>query len=365
MNRNVHGRRRCMKEKLPSLDGWRAVSISLVLAAHCVFSGGFSRKLVPALEITGAGGLGVRCFFVISGFLITWLLVSEYEKAGRISLYKFYVRRALRIFPVYFTYLGVLAFFTHFRQSTPAWIGNVTYTTNFVGSGFSTFHLWSLGVEEQFYLLWPALLVLSVASRKNLWRILLIPLLIAPVVRLLYCKHWYPMQMDWLFQGYSFFSKFDSLAYGCIGSLLFFYQRERVESFYQRHSNLISWGAATLIVLPMALQQLHFPARLQAAMFDSMQATGFMALLLQSILYPDKGFFRALNWRWVRHIGVLSYSIYIWQQMFCGTKASVFSSESAWWIQFPMWIPVTLLVAHISYYLLERPFFSLREKFRV
>jgi len=355
-----------MKKKLPSLDGWRAICISLVLLAHCVYVDGFPKLLLPALEVSGAGGLGVRGFFVISGFLITWLLVSEREKRGGISLKNFYVRRALRIFPVYYVYLGILAFLPCYHQDHAAWIGNLTYTTNFIGGPFPTFHLWSLGVEEQFYLLWPALLFLFAASRRTALGILMIPLLIAPVVRLLFCKSWYPVQMEWLFQGYSFFSKFDSLAFGCIGSILLFYQRDRIESFYQKHSSLTTWASIALIVLPVPLELLHLPARLQAATFDSMQAIGFITLLLQSILYPGKGFFRALNWRWVRHLGVLSYSIYIWQQMFCDANSPVFGLGGVLPVrcQVWMWIPVTLLVAHLSYYLLEKPFFSLREKFR-
>lgn len=353
-----------MKEKLPSLDGWRAVSISLVLLSHCMYAGGFPPRLIPGWDAAGLGGLGVRCFFVISGFLITWLLVSEREETGRINLGNFYIRRVLRIFPVYFTYLGILAFLTRYWQDAPSWAGNLTFTTNFVGSPFPTFHLWTLGVEEQFYLLWPLILLLCAASGKTLPKVLLIPLVVAPVVRLLFCKRWFPDHMDWLFQGYSFFSKCDSLAYGCIGSVLLFYHRQRVQTLYQKYFALISWSALALIALPLLLRHMYFPPRLQAALFDCMQASGFLALLLQSILYPGKGFSRALNWRWVRHLGVLSFSIYIWQQMFCGTDFSVFGRESAWWTRFPMWIPVTLLVAHLSYYLLEKPFFSLRQKFR-
>jgi peptidoglycan/LPS O-acetylase OafA/YrhL len=115
---------------------------------------------------------------------------------------------------------------------------------------------------------------------------------------------------------------------------------------------------------PTILHGLHFPGRLQAAFFDSLHAIGFALLILQSILHPDRGFYRFLNWKWVKHVGVLSYSIYIWQQMFCGTDETVFGVKGAWWVSFPIWIFIALLVAHISYFLLEKPLLGLRARFR-
>ena len=146
-------------KKLPSLDGWRAVSISLLLLGHSVFTPGFP-SFAKAFNSQGTGILGVRFFFVISGFLITWLLVGEREKTGSINLNHFYARRVLRIFPVNYVHLAVLGLLTAFRQPASAWLANFTYTTNFFPTGFPTSHLWSLAVEEQFYLLWPFLLCL-------------------------------------------------------------------------------------------------------------------------------------------------------------------------------------------------------------
>ena len=95
-----------------------------------------------------------------------------------------------------------------------------------------------------------------------------------------------------------------------------------------------------------------------------MEEIGFSLLLAQSIFYPQKGFYRCLNWNWVRHIGVLSYSIYIWQQIFCGTGETVFGIKGAWWVTFPVWILMALIAAHASYYLVEQPLLKLRARFR-
>jgi len=91
--------------RLPSLDGWRAVSILIVLGFHCTFASGFPSALRPVFHWLFDGSLGVRFFFVISGFLITWLLLCEHEQRGAINLRSFYIRRALRILPVYLVFL--------------------------------------------------------------------------------------------------------------------------------------------------------------------------------------------------------------------------------------------------------------------
>jgi peptidoglycan/LPS O-acetylase OafA/YrhL len=354
-------------QKLPSLDGWRMVSISLVLLAHCVYATGFPENLQPGLDWFGLGDLGVRFFFVISGFLITWLLLQEQEKHAAISLKNFYIRRALRILPVYFLYLFILGFLTRYSQSTSAWLANLTFTTNFFWSPFPTAHLWSLGVEEQFYLLWPWFLVMAFNQKESgskLLRLLLVPLVAAPFVRMMDCKQWYPQPLHHLFQNGSFFERSDSLAYGCVAAVLLTHWRGLVELVYNKNPRRLACGGMVLLLAPAILRALHFPSRFQAASFSSMQAFGFSLLLLQSLLYPHRGFYRFLNWKWVSHLGVLSYSIYIWQQMFCGTGETMFGVKDAWWTRFPIWIAAALVVAHASYYLFEKPFFKLRAKFR-
>jgi peptidoglycan/LPS O-acetylase OafA/YrhL len=355
-------------KKLPSLDGWRAVSIALVLLAHSTFTAGFPTALNPLiLKYFAAGTLGVHFFFVISGFLITWLLIQEQAKHGVISLKHFYVRRALRILPVYFFYLLVLGCLTRYSQAPAAWLSNLTFTTNFfywVPEG--TAHFWSLGVEEQFYLLWPGLLVLILHRHggANLLKFLTVPLVVAPIVRLLECKHWYPEALHHLFTPGSFFLNFDMLAYGCVAAVLFARWRKDLELFFEKHFRAIVCGGAGLILMPAALRLVHLPPRLQAFGSDSLQAVGLSLLLLQSVLYPGRGFYRLLNWKWVSHLGVLSYSIYIWQQMFCGTGETVFGIKDAWWTNFPVWLVTALLAAHASYYLLEKPLLKLRARFR-
>jgi peptidoglycan/LPS O-acetylase OafA/YrhL len=186
------------------------------------------------------------------------------------------------------------------------------------------------------------------------------------VIRVLACKHWYPDSLEVLFNTGSFFMRCDSLAYGCLGAVLFTQSRSWLNAFYAGNLGRMAAAGVLLIVAPVALRWIHVPARVEALTFDSMQAIGFGLLLLQSLLFAERGFYRALNWGWVRQIGVLSYSIYIWQQMFCGGDPGIFGrATNAWWTHFPVWLLVALVVANVSYYVVEKPLFRLRAKFRV
>lgn len=151
-----------------ALDGLRAFSVIAVIWQH---TAGYNQSG----GILSRGYLGVDCFFAISGFLITTLLLREHQAAGRISLRRFYLRRSARIFPVYFAVIAayVVLMFTRrhtadgaeFFHNLPAF---ATYTSNWFAAGGdkATFYFaWSLATEEQFYLFWPPLLVLLAVRR--------------------------------------------------------------------------------------------------------------------------------------------------------------------------------------------------------
>jgi len=354
--------------KLPSLDGWRAVSITLVLLCHSCFTAGFPAWLNPILiDWLQIGTMGVYFFFVISGFLITYLLLQEQAKHGVISLKHFYLRRALRILPVYFFYLLVLGCLTRYSQPASVWLANATFTTNYFLVPEGTAHFWSLGVEEQFYLLWPGILVLVLHRARGanaLIKVLVLPLIFVPVLRILACKSWYPHAWYPLFNSASFILNCDALAYGCLAAVLFARRREWLQNFLGKTPLATAVFGLGLILAPAVLQKLHLPTRIRVMITGSSWAVGFGLLLLQSVLWPSLKAYRWLNWKWVQHLGVLSYSIYIWQQMFCGTGETIFGVKDAWWTNFPVWLITTLLAAHASYYLLEKPLLGLRARFR-
>jgi peptidoglycan/LPS O-acetylase OafA/YrhL len=356
-----------LPHRLPSLDGWRAISIILVLGLHSTITAGFPLSLTRPFKIFD-GDLGVRCFFVISGFLITWLMLGEHEREGKISLRRFFIRRALRILPVYFAFMAVLwllHLFTPFNQTRGAWIANVTFTTDFFAPSLTSAHLWSLSVEEQFYLLWPllfAVFALGTNPRAAL-QALAVPLMVAPLWRVITYKELYPASLHLLFSHFSFFNYFDCLAIGCMCAILLRHWRDLLQVWVVNRSKRTAVLALVLILLPYLLSSLPVPGRVVAGSRASFQAVGFGLLLLQSVLLTNAKLYSVLNWNWMRHLGVLSYSLYIWQQIFC-TRPEVFGLGQVWWMSFPGWLVPVIVVAHISYYLLERPLFQLRSRFR-
>ncbi|MGC2329639.1 MAG: acyltransferase [Candidatus Sulfotelmatobacter sp.] len=138
-------------QRIPSLDGLRAISITLVVLSHLV------KWKHVSLEVLGSyGALGVHVFFVLSGYLITNLLLQEFQRSSTISLRDFYIRRAYRIFPAAFVFLAVVIFLYwqqirwYHAAAALLYVANMDITRPWIFG-----HLWSLGIEEQFYLLWP------------------------------------------------------------------------------------------------------------------------------------------------------------------------------------------------------------------
>ena len=145
-----------------SLDGLRAISILMVIWHHT------ASALYPNIRILRLGHLGVHFFFVISGFLLTTLLLREREKHGTISLKHFYIRRSLRIFPLYYAVILVYIAVVYFVEPTSvyglAFWDNLKYYLTYTSNWFVThdqprvifYFAWSLATEEQFYLMWPS-----------------------------------------------------------------------------------------------------------------------------------------------------------------------------------------------------------------
>src|SRR5262249_9000682 len=172
-------------DRIPSLDGFRAISIGLVLFGHLLGTSGFFLTLDFNKHLA-IGELGVRVFFVISGFLITNLLLTEAAATGRIHIGRFYLRRTFRIFPPYYVFIlaAALAAMAPWIELNPGDLfSTLTYTSNsHVTRSWNVCHTWSLAVEEQFYLLWPALLVL-LGGRRAVWLAALF-VFAAPLIRL-------------------------------------------------------------------------------------------------------------------------------------------------------------------------------------
>jgi peptidoglycan/LPS O-acetylase OafA/YrhL len=343
-----------VQRHLPGLDGLRAASIVLVLLAHGLGVNGAPKTPTWWWRLGDIGNLGVRIFFVISGFLITYLLLQEEKKTGRISLRGFYTRRAFRILPALYTFLfAILALRSIAFVSFPTllWFYGATFTMNYapyMANAWIVGHLWSLAIEEQFYLLWPVILVFAPHRRRL--QILTAAIVTAPLCRLFFMIwaviHGQPVRPPTP----GFFTVMDALATGCLFAFLRF--EARLPTLYLRMTQ-----SPLTIVLPFMLMWLSGRNQnpwiylLVVLPLMNFTAATLVDTASRNALY---GWQHLLDAGVVRWLGTLSYSLYLWQQVFFdGSSHLIFA-------QFPANICCALAAAMLSFYLIERPMLKRR-----
>jgi peptidoglycan/LPS O-acetylase OafA/YrhL len=317
--------------RIPSLDGLRAISISLVVVGHWA-------ELRYHSDIAGAfANLGVRIFFIISGYLITTLLLNEHGRTSTIRLGEFYLRRAYRILPAAMAFmLPVFVIFWHELRwyhiaAAALYLANFDFAHPwFLG------HLWSLSVEEQFYLLWPSVLKRWYRHRAA---ILLAVIAFAPMYRVACYFLRLHGRADETFPAVA-----DILAVGCLLAV-----------FAPRLPRIKPTAALAMIfivlLVPVYLGALrfHLTALLLFVLWPAMHVS-IAGLLLHVVQNP----YRILNSRPVMWLGRISYSLYLWQQLFVyGERAR------PWYLVLP-----ALMLASASYYLIEQPMLRLRERWK-
>ena len=344
-----------MKKHIASLNGLRAISILIVLFSHMNIVN-FSGSLAQNTRFLD-GQFGVTVFFIISGFLITTLLMKEEARNGMISLQNFYVKRILRIFPVYFILLAVYGLMQacgilHF--TTASWLTSLTYTKNFHwASDWETGHLWSLSIEEQFYLFWPLIFIYWKKHRVHFAFFIVV---LSPVFRILGTLHQHQG-----FDQFSIFQRCDAIMWGCIFAM---YHNE-ILSFIQKKTGDKKW----MLLLPFVflacidtfVQLNHFyNLHMGFLIVPIGNITGTLGcvtiatMIIISIHYTDNLWFKFLNTRLLNYIGTLSYSLYIWQQIFFSHRLGMFSS-------IPLNLVMIFVVANCSYYMIEKPFLKLKK----
>jgi peptidoglycan/LPS O-acetylase OafA/YrhL len=337
---------------VPCLDGLRALSIFFVLAEHASLSHGFPIAHDPHLGIMGR--FGVSMFFSISGFLITLLLVREWNRRGTVSLSGFYRRRALRILPAYIAYLLVVFALTrvdYVNLTRTDWLGALTYTVNFISEpSWEIGHVWSLSVEEQFYLAWPFIVLLA-APRRALY-VVLAYLAAAPVLRVLLWA-FFTENVPLIEQLTPL--RLDAIAAGCLLGLL-----AEKESFRRRVRQTRRQAMGTIAVAATAIGVCVIIGR-DITVFDvtvryTVVALSMTAIIWSAASWPATHLGRILEARPLVFIGVLSYSLYLWQQLFLNPHST------HWTARWPTNIVLALLAAVASYYVVESPFLRIKDR---
>jgi len=338
------------KNQMPSLSGLRAISIVLVILGHLSGTYGF-RKL--NFGVGDYAHLGVVVFFVISGFLITSLLISEHAHKGRVSLKLFYARRSLRIFPASYAYISCmlllsLAGVLHL-EARDLWHA-VTYSVNYLpGASWQLAHLWSLSVEEQFYLLWPFAFV-ALGGRRATWGAAGV-ILLAPIAR---SASWYFLRGTPYRDLEMFPMVADSLAMGCLLARLRYWLEARAW-YVHLFRPVYSFGLLALVLL--INREMGYT---MVQVFGTSVMNVSLAILIHRSVYRSEDCLgRFLNWKPIEFVGVLSYSLYLWQQLFLNRDST------AWVNTFPQNLLFAVAAALASYLLLEKPLLRLRHRLRV
>nr|WP_284048190.1 acyltransferase [Marinobacter sp. ATCH36] len=336
-------------KKLPGLDGFRMIAVMAVVLAHS----GVGSYFFSARH-------GVAGFFVLSGFLITWLLLKEYEKAGTVSLKNFYIRRSLRIFPAYYVFLLVSISWDLFRGNDDiheAILPGLFYFMNYHNaleghSSSSLAHLWSLAIEEQFYLIWPVLFLLLMGKCKQYALGFL--LVVSGVVML-----WRSFSFSILDFGNSyaynaFDTRFDNLAIGC--ALAFLLEKKRCLVIFNSVSRQF-WMPLIPLLLLFLSRQVGNSGYVYGPAF-TIDALLLAVLLVQLIRLSHSHF-----WNWLNHpvsvyLGVISYPIYLWHTW--GIQAGNKLNFLPEWMQFAAGILISCVLAAASYHILEKRFLAIK-----
>ena len=338
----------------PSLDGLRGLAIIMVVVSHLNNTSRFFYSTIFN------GHLGVLIFFVLSGFLITTLCIKEKVITKDISLKKFYIRRAIRIFPVAYLYILVLIilnFIFKLRISYINILGCALYIMNIssifrkYNSSFFTGHFWSLSVEEQFYLFLPVIL------KTNFRLYLLVILLIVFVVPSIICLQYFYVSLNndtvlYIFAHYLI--KFQAIAVGCLFSVLTFKYSLNKNVFVK--AKVTTNIAAFFLILFIQYNDFF---DLKDVLKGCVSAILIGYIIITNIM-PAKDFiFNILNAKILKTVGVLSYSIYIWQEIFTSGEKRL----PNFMVTFPFNIVCIIVISCCSYFFYERYFLKLKSRF--
>jgi peptidoglycan/LPS O-acetylase OafA/YrhL len=352
-----------LPQTIPSLDGIRAISVLIVVLGHSGLD-----ALVP-------GGLGVTIFFFLSGYLISTLMLAENERTGKIDILKFYARRMFRLMPPLFVSLAI-AYGLTYAGLLPGGItikglaAQLLYFANYYGLFFDpgntipdgTGVLWSLAVEEHFYIFYPlliALLMRSALRPRTIGILLGIGCLVV---------------LDWrihLVQSPDFFSdrtyyasdtRIDSIIYGCMLAVVMNPVRERPRTDTM---SLGQWAVLATAAGTLLLTLLYRNAVFRETIRYSLQGLALMPLFYFAVRFSNNQLFRHLNSPWIITLGTYSYAIYLIHYVvikMISTNAPAIAAK--FFILFPTALLISIAYAAAIDRFVDRFFRQLRRKYR-
>jgi len=331
-------RQRLELSNIPALDGIRALAVALVIFYHA--------------GLGTSGALGVLVFFVLSGFLITWLLLKEDEKCGTISLKGFYRRRCLRIFPAFYCFLIITVLLRIAVRHPVPWptvwssffyYANYYYAIMRPAEKFMG-HTWSLAVEEQFYLCWPLLFLVFRKNRKRLAWVTLGVIALVVLRRTVLCLSGAPYQ----YTRFAFDCRADSLLWGCLLAVVL------RGGFLRTFVGAICRNAWLPLLTALVVALIAHTGVKDVVALTVLPPT-VAILLCQLVVHSGGDGWGWLNSGVMKYLGQISYPLYLYHGIGLGIV-------SRWPVNRAVDLCVVVLfavaTASLSYYFVERPFLA-------
>jgi peptidoglycan/LPS O-acetylase OafA/YrhL len=346
------------------LDGIRAIAILAVLWHHSAIPDAPAAPGANMQNLVDRGYLGVDLFFVLSGFLITHLLIRERKAKGKISLAKFYLRRTLRIFPLYYGYLVALLIWTFAKQSPDLgkMLSSLPYYLLYVSNWMPEdehqfFHrAWSLAVEEQFYLLWPVLIITIGIFRSALMIAILVCTSLLCIFGLLGEKAYDISQL---------LVPYRTILLGCLVAILL-----NTKEFYRFPERLLANPFIAPILLVVTILFIAYQSGPIVGL-EQLSVHLLMAAFIISCIVNENNYLSSLlKLKAIKIIGIISYGIYILHGQLWGPTNKILSIAGGSWSEsrlvfFLVFTALSTFVAFISFNTYEKFFLNLKKRYEI
>ena len=362
------GRTRQSSFYLPELDSLRFFAFFAVFLCHIPVAAnweyvlhrpesfGVQKILHSAFD---AGGFGVDLFFALSAYLITELLMQEKERFGSVNVYKFYLRRILRIWPLYFAFIAGFYLFSRFTGllaiAFMLFMGNLMFPIVFWNLPLGAQILWSISLEEQFYLVWPH--IVRFLHRGNLLAAGIILWAATIVFRYLTYRHGKTPFMIWYFSP----ARLDPLACGILISVLL--HGTGNNPFARFRPVMLVVGAACWLLTSLSNYREADASAATVIVAYILIALGAGAFMLSAIGLRESRFLNP----WLIYLGRISYGLYMFHATVL-TMVARHLQDLPVWIKWPIYPPlglaITVICAAASYQWFESPFLRLKRHFQ-
>lgn len=343
---------------LPGLNGLRAIAAFSVIFSHI----GLDLDKFGLHKFAGydLANFGVTIFFTLSGFLITYLLICEKQISQTIDIKKFYIRRILRIWPLYFTYLLFVVIYLKFKTNSDIYyyifiIPNIPFTLNSIsGIAFSfplLAHYWSLGVEEQFYAFWPW--IIKRTKKIKLFIVIF-------VIGFFFLKMILTLTHSFRFlQVFLHYTRFGCLAIGAFGAYLFYNRKEEIKILNKPLFEISAW----LVILLIAFKKFHL-----FSIIDHEIVALVTVVIIFNQINNDKKLVSLEN-KIFDYLGKISFGLYIYNPLVIVILAGLLKKFS--YLNYHLFLVSiyvlaffsVVLVSHISYYFFEIKFLKMKQNF--